>query len=592
MAAISSEIKAEMKRMIREVVREVVTETQVEMSNDKPSGSEVQGQEWQEPGLGLDSKDGHGRGRSQVRDHPVAMHGATSSHGSRQQLLHPLGGMRNLCSSPFVRAGRVCSGEFLQEGSSCACGPGLGDSQGDRHRSIGPGGRDRSPPDSHLGEPGRGEGHNQEVHLGQQGGEEQERAARDPEDPIRQFGGDDGGQVSTEWASEMMPYEFEENHQILAPELLDQMRESINDEALDSPQKCLSAVQKKCKLIKLWEVCCGPASTLTEEVRRCAFQSERHSLHSGFDVENSKCVQDLIRRLPQGRPNKIWAAPQCTPWTYLQNVNQRTPDQIERLSRMRVRPRKQLRNLALLFKAFIHRRGPSKDFYFEWPTFAKEGWSLKELKDLQEWAWRTQHRRIYFCRVDGCMVGVKTENGESVHKPWTIMTMDEYFAKHAPVLCDGKHSHVQLFGRGKDTYDSGFNLVKFAKRIVQVWRGAMHQDSDSGVLRDLHMIESEIEQFCPSVAAGIKRTSNEAFEDDMTDALPAKALLSKDTEPIAAWQEEITYAGIPSYHRGSFKKQSVLYVKLVSMQNVGDNMLFTNPLGNNLFHGSLLEWMF
>ena len=98
------------------------------------------------------------------------------------------------------------------------------------------------------------------------------------------------------------------------------------------------------KHLILWEIC-SPNSTLTDEMQKNGFQSRRWNYEAGFDLEKPACVQQAIEAIPTQRPSKLWASLRCTPWTSIQNINQRTPQQIENLRKMRLRSRKQVRHV-------------------------------------------------------------------------------------------------------------------------------------------------------------------------------------------------------------------------------------------------------
>ena len=302
--------------------------------------------------------------------------------------------------------------------------------------------------------------------------------------------------------------------------------------------------------VNLWEICCAPNSTLTAECQRVGFQAERFSLHNGYDVDSERCINYLCLQVSQKKPTKLWAATKCTPWTSIQNMNQRTPEQIERLKRLRQKSRRQVRGVVKVFKEAVNRSPEAVDIYFEWPTRASAGWSIPELTEFKQWLMKCHGKQLYFCRIDGCMVGL-TDGGsrKPIHKPWTIMTTDYDFYCKAWCTCDGQHDHEPLFGSGSvKVSQSAFYPPAMARRIVQIWKGAQHADTSQRIAQELHVLDSEIQTFFPTeraTSSGQKRAAVELEGADMdtehaeTDVdMPMASSSAIPAQAGAAQQEE------------------------------------------------------
>ncbi|CAE7365335.1 GIP [Symbiodinium natans] len=202
----------------------------------------------------------------------------------------------------------------------------------------------------------------------------------------------------------------------------------------------------------------------------------------------------------------------------------------------------EVRHLIQIFKAVLEYDN-SNDVYFEWPTAAKQGWDLPEWKQFQDWLWKHFQRKVFFCKIDGCMVGLQNGEGVPIRKQWTIMTTDKYFKDHAEVTCQGGHTHVPVIGSGRVVEKSGYYPQKFAKRIVQVWKGALHQDSDASILSDVHVLQQDLEQLYPTTATTSSSSSatlpqkraasrEPRSKGHMADAPPGPAIPAQSgTEP-------------------------------------------------------------
>ncbi len=288
-------------------------------------------------------------------------------------------------------------------------------------------------------------------------------------------------------ASAEFETEFDEHHDSTPEDVLSRLSESLKDAVFHIDQQ-LQALQQQHFL--LWEICCSPSSTLTAEVHKNNLRAKRWTLENGFDLEKPDCVSSALEAVQCERPSKLWAALKCTPWTSIQNLNQKTPQQVSNLRRMRLRSRKQVRHVIQIFKTALQ-AGPDVDIYFEWPKGAKDGWSLQELRDFETWCKNTLKRDIFFTQIDGCMVGLRDDQGMPINKPWLIMTTDRSFHINATILCDGSHTHRQILGLGtKAVASTGFYPRKMAQRVVQVWKKEMFSQGQPQILQELHTISA------------------------------------------------------------------------------------------------------
>ena len=150
---------------------------------------------------------------------------------------------------------------------------------------------------------------------------------------------------------------------------------------------CLRSLKEKVDSMRVWvwEICCGSSSTLTAECLQQGYSAERFSLHNLYHIDKKEIVENMISQVPTKRPTQLWGTLRCTPWTNIQNLNQKTPGQCERLRRMRFRSRKQVKNLLQIFRAAIDRDPHAVDVYFEWPTGTSAGWRLPEIQEFEKW---------------------------------------------------------------------------------------------------------------------------------------------------------------------------------------------------------------
>ena len=156
---------------------------------------------------------------------------------------------------------------------------------------------------------------------------------------------------------------------------------------------------------------------------------------------------------------------------------------------MRLRSRKQLWHILEIFRQALL-QDPGTDFYFEWPKNATEGWRLRELEQFEQWYNATFSKPLYRTVVHGCMVGLLDEEGNHLHKPWQILTSDQHFHIHSGITCDGQHTHKSILGLGTHAVaKTAFYPVKFAKRIVQVWKHEQFSASEPKILQSFHTMD-------------------------------------------------------------------------------------------------------
>merc|ERR1711994_606699 len=90
----------------------------------------------------------------------------------------------------------------------------------------------------------------------------------------------------------------------------------------------------KGKRMDLLEVLCAPTSQLTTSARDAGLKAERWTKED-FDLSQPAGWQAAIQRLRELRPKRLWLSPPCGPFSVMQNVNQRTPEQIKALTKKR-----------------------------------------------------------------------------------------------------------------------------------------------------------------------------------------------------------------------------------------------------------------
>ena len=90
--------------------------------------------------------------------------------------------------------------------------------------------------------------------------------------------------------------------------------------------------------IELLEVACSPDSILTstmQKLTKSELAARRYSLFNQYDLGTNSGVHGVINEITTLKPKHVWLSPLCGPYSVMQNINQRTPQQCEELAQKR-----------------------------------------------------------------------------------------------------------------------------------------------------------------------------------------------------------------------------------------------------------------
>ena len=264
-------------------------------------------------------------------------------------------------------------------------------------------------------------------------------------------------------------------------------------------ESAITSMQDFDPLCTVWEVCCRPDSSLTQECARQGLHARRKSIENGYDLEKASTVKQLKEDMRAERPGRGWFSLKCTEWTNIQNINQRTPQQIEVLKRRRWKSRKMMRNALEVIEEGINTIEGYK-FYWEWPKSAYAGWNQDEMKKFIQ---RMQRRgiRLYWTEMHGCMFDMRSPSQELINKAWYILTNDAHFHHKCWTTCDRSHEHRPggVIGMGTLAVEAtGYYPQKMVKKIVNCWHSELqkkwrHNDSMM-IIEELYTMDDGIQE--------------------------------------------------------------------------------------------------
>ena len=210
------------------------------------------------------------------------------------------------------------------------------------------------------------------------------------------------------------------------------------------------------------EVCCSPESALTETMKEKSFNTQRINLSEGYNLEKKLEAQAAQLWIAEHRPRKTWVSTECTPHTRMQNINQRTPQQIENLRRKRMRSYKVISQAVMIGCLTIALGG---DLYWEWPEWVSS-WGSKEMQVLYDFA-EKNNITLYKVKTRGCRVGLTDEYGVLSGKAWVVLTTDKQFAEEMELKCKCWSSHAWL--HGKALAKSAYYPPAYVKRATNIF---------------------------------------------------------------------------------------------------------------------------
>ena len=215
------------------------------------------------------------------------------------------------------------------------------------------------------------------------------------------------------------------------------------------------------KRVRLLEVACSPTSVLTETMQQLtgdAAAAQRCSLFNEYDLTKGSGVKRVIQDIEVLRPEHVWLSPICGPFSVMQNINQRTEQQKEDLTRKRNEALKQYVGCSIIFKYCIQL---GIHVSWEWSQSC-QAWRLPLIQGL------IRQHQPFFATVRGCQVGLKNSQGQLLSKGWKIMTTHELLSKRMELPCRCSKEVIHAKCEGSETSKTAYYTKQFATRVCRV----------------------------------------------------------------------------------------------------------------------------
>ena len=212
----------------------------------------------------------------------------------------------------------------------------------------------------------------------------------------------------------------------------------------------------------LLEVCCAPQSGLTEKIQQLGHIAYRIGLQNNMDLTTEVGYQRASDFGHSVKPNWMWFSVPCGPNSPIQNLNQRTEQQMHTLQKKRKKNKRIINNCIRLAREQIARGG---HIGWEWPR-ENMGWSDPQLKGF--FRYLLELGLFHVAMLDGCQVGVVAhDSGEPMKKPWKIVTSCSHMSKVINLRCPGDHVHATCMGHSR-AHHSAFYPPRMCSLLSQV----------------------------------------------------------------------------------------------------------------------------
>ena len=210
--------------------------------------------------------------------------------------------------------------------------------------------------------------------------------------------------------------------------------------------------------VRLIEVACSPDSVLSQvmqDVTKSPQAAMRLSIWNQHDLCTGSGVKSILDKIDHHDPSHVWLAPECGPYSIMQNINQRNPEQKEALAAKGRLALKQYVGCAVIFR-YCQQKG------------IHVTWELSQ--SCQAWRLPLIQRLIHQCEpfvsiIRGCQVNLRDPKGNFISKGWKIMTTHPLLAARMDLPCSCAPKTVHVPCEGQLTRGTAFYTKELAKRV-------------------------------------------------------------------------------------------------------------------------------
>ena len=81
----------------------------------------------------------------------------------------------------------------------------------------------------------------------------------------------------------------------------------------------------------MFELCCHSESELVKQLELAGGSAMRMTLEAGYDWTKASTYDKAVRDFNKYRPRMVWGSPTCGPYSSVQNMNNRSEQQVRDL---------------------------------------------------------------------------------------------------------------------------------------------------------------------------------------------------------------------------------------------------------------------
>ena len=189
---------------------------------------------------------------------------------------------------------------------------------------------------------------------------------------------------------------------------------------------------------QFWEVYAGQ-SNLSKAMSALGYEVTTFDLNSGWNFEKAHHRRAFFKLLRKVCPDFVWLAPPCTVWSPLQNLTQRSEEQLHALQCER--DYQEHVHLRFTDRVFQEQLDEGRDSAVEQPDHALS-WKTMSFRKLLE--------KGYRAHLDQCAYGAKLPDEYGtltfIKKPTSLCLTSSTLAEDLSRACPGGHRHLPIEG--------------------------------------------------------------------------------------------------------------------------------------------------
>ena len=167
-------------------------------------------------------------------------------------------------------------------------------------------------------------------------------------------------------------------------------------------------------------------SSVVQEQTGWAEAAQRLSVWNGADLGTNEGVKFILERIGTERPNVVWIAPPCGPFSPLQHANVKSVEQKAELQRKRQQAQRAYVGASIVYASCVQQ---GIHCVWEMPE-RSDAWRLPHVQQFQK------KFQPYVAVTHGCPVGLRKGPGQPlVKKGWRIFTTHARLAEVMQCVC-------------------------------------------------------------------------------------------------------------------------------------------------------------